>query len=326
VTGLPGIPGDTASATAGAAGGADASAGDRDRIAGAAKEFEAMFLLQMLKQMRQAMLQDEDAEPGLGAATMFDTIDSELARALAAQGTGLAPVLVKGLTRVAGLAPAPSAASGPGAVAPAGFAITPEPRAPRASTAPAGPRAGSSGAVAEGSHAEGTSLSPAAAPDLFEDPLADRGRGKVTSAFGWRRDPFTGRTRYHGGVDLRAAYGEPVASAAAGRVVFAGVQGGYGRTVIVEHAPGLQTRYAHLSQLEVAEGDAVGAGDEIGRVGRSGRATGPHLHFEVMQDGRRVDPASGARRLAAALKLQAPPADYPTGSAGTAAGTSGADE
>jgi murein DD-endopeptidase MepM/ murein hydrolase activator NlpD len=93
-------------------------------------------------------------------------------------------------------------------------------------------------------------------------------------------------------VDLRAAYGEPIGAAEAGTVVFAGEQRGYGQTVVVEHAGGVRTRYAHLSSLMAEAGAAVKAGEPIGRAGRSGRATGTHLHFEVTQNGHPVDPHS----------------------------------
>jgi murein DD-endopeptidase MepM/ murein hydrolase activator NlpD len=104
---------------------------------------------------------------------------------------------------------------------------------------------------------------------------------QVTSGFGWRRDPFTGETRFHRGVDLRATYGEDIAATAAGRVAFAGPQGSYGNTVVVEHANGTRTRYAHLSVALVQEGDTVEPGQVVGRAGSSGRATAPHLHLEV---------------------------------------------
>jgi murein DD-endopeptidase MepM/ murein hydrolase activator NlpD len=112
----------------------------------------------------------------------------------------------------------------------------------------------------------------------------------VTSAFGWRRDPINGATKFHKGVDLRAAYGEEVRAAADGKIEFAGIQGGYGQTVVVEHANGVRTRYAHLSATDVREGDTVAAGQPIGRAGKSGRATGTHLHFEVTAHGRAIDP------------------------------------
>jgi murein DD-endopeptidase MepM/ murein hydrolase activator NlpD/Rod binding domain-containing protein len=112
----------------------------------------------------------------------------------------------------------------------------------------------------------------------------------VTSAYGWRPDPFNGTATFHSGVDLRAEEGDPVASTGAGTVVFSGTDGGYGTSVVVEHANGLTTRYAHLSAALVNPGDLVEDGGIIGRVGQTGRATGPHLHYEVRVDGRAVDP------------------------------------
>jgi len=112
----------------------------------------------------------------------------------------------------------------------------------------------------------------------------------VTSAYGWRHDPFTGRAKFHKGVDLRAPEGSEVRSAGAGKVKFAGDSGGYGTNVVVEHANGVSTRYAHLSELLVRAGDEVGDGQLIGLSGQSGRATAAHLHFEVLEDGVPVDP------------------------------------
>lgn len=113
---------------------------------------------------------------------------------------------------------------------------------------------------------------------------------QVSSSFGWRNDPITGASAFHSGVDLRAAEGDPVTSTAAGRVVFAGEDGGYGNSVVVEHANGMTTRYAHLSETVVGVGDAVEYGQLLGLVGQTGRATGPHLHYEVRVDGKAVDP------------------------------------
>jgi murein DD-endopeptidase MepM/ murein hydrolase activator NlpD len=106
--------------------------------------------------------------------------------------------------------------------------------------------------------------------------------GKVTSEFGWRADPFNGAAKFHRGIDIRAAYGQDVPTAASGRVVSAGTEGGYGQTVVIEHAGGIRTRYAHLSTTLVAPGEVVREGQVVGRAGHSGRATGTHLHFEVM--------------------------------------------
>ena len=119
---------------------------------------------------------------------------------------------------------------------------------------------------------------PASVPS---DGLAVPG-GDVTSGYGWRLDPLHGAPRFHKGIDIRAAYGQEVPAAAPGRVVSSGTEGGYGESVVIEHAGGLRTRYAHLSSTQVAAGAEVREGQIVGRAGRSGRATGTHLHFEVL--------------------------------------------
>jgi murein DD-endopeptidase MepM/ murein hydrolase activator NlpD len=113
----------------------------------------------------------------------------------------------------------------------------------------------------------------------------------VTSAYGWRNDPFTGEAKFHNGIDFRAPEGSEIASAGAGRVTFAGSLAGYGNTVVVQHANGLSTRYAHLSELLVQAGDSVTDKQIIGRAGQTGRATAAHLHFEVLVGGVPVDPS-----------------------------------
>ncbi|WEX07310.1 peptidoglycan DD-metalloendopeptidase family protein [Chelativorans sp. AA-79] len=112
----------------------------------------------------------------------------------------------------------------------------------------------------------------------------------VTSGFGMRRDPLLGRPAYHPGLDLRAAPGSPVRAAAAGTIVEAGWNGGYGRMIEIDHGDGMRTRYAHLSGMLVRKGDKVSDGEVIGRVGSSGRSTGPHLHYEVRKGGVPVNP------------------------------------
>jgi murein DD-endopeptidase MepM/ murein hydrolase activator NlpD len=98
-------------------------------------------------------------------------------------------------------------------------------------------------------------------------------------------------------VDVRAAYGEQIPAVANGTVVSAGPAGGYGLSVVLEHGSGIRTRYAHLSEVSVKAGDVVERGQDIGRVGQSGRATGPHLHFEVLAGGHPVDPVQAAARF-----------------------------
>jgi murein DD-endopeptidase MepM/ murein hydrolase activator NlpD len=115
---------------------------------------------------------------------------------------------------------------------------------------------------------------------------------RTSSDLGWRRDPFTGEWSYHRGIDLAAPFGTRVPSLTSGRVVFSGIQNGFGNTVVVENNKGIRTRYAHLSKLSVNEGEEVSKGQEIGSVGSSGRATGNHLHLEMEKDGRVLDPVA----------------------------------
>jgi murein DD-endopeptidase MepM/ murein hydrolase activator NlpD len=114
--------------------------------------------------------------------------------------------------------------------------------------------------------------------------------GFVTSKFGFRKDPFNGKGSFHRGVDFAGKRGTPVIAVADGLVVLAESRSGYGRTVEIHHGNGLVTRYAHNQKLLVKEGDLVEQGQTIATLGSSGRATGPHLHFEVLEGGEQVDP------------------------------------
>ena len=116
------------------------------------------------------------------------------------------------------------------------------------------------------------------------------GETSVTSPFGYRIDPFLGRPALHPGVDLLQPYGAEIFATAAGRVTHAGPMGGYGDAVEIDHGHGLVTRYGHMSEILVVEGQEVAQGDPIGRLGSTGRSTGPHLHYEVRVDGEPVDP------------------------------------
>jgi murein DD-endopeptidase MepM/ murein hydrolase activator NlpD len=113
--------------------------------------------------------------------------------------------------------------------------------------------------------------------------------GPVSSAFGWR-DLSVAGNRFHGGVDLVAPSGSPVVAARGGTVVFVGWAGAYGYAVYLDHEAGWQTRYAHLSRIDVRVGDRVRQGAPIAAVGSTGASTGPHLHFEIRFDGRALDP------------------------------------
>ncbi len=120
--------------------------------------------------------------------------------------------------------------------------------------------------------------------------------GWVSSSYGPRNDPFTGKLTAHHGVDFASKFGSPVNAVAAGVVTWAGNRHGYGLTVEVNHGGGYMTRYAHNSESIVSVGQLVKKDQSIAKVGTSGRSTGPHLHFEVFKNGRNVDPASYIRR------------------------------
>ncbi len=105
--------------------------------------------------------------------------------------------------------------------------------------------------------------------------------GRVASSFGEREDPFNGEGAFHTGIDIDAPYGTPVRAAADGDVIGASVAGGYGNEVVLDHGHQLSTIYGHLSGIAVVPGEHVTRGQVIGYVGQSGRATGPHLHYEV---------------------------------------------
>lgn len=251
-----------------------------------------MLLLQMLRQMRQSMTDETSEEKGLSADTMLDMVDTEFARQLSQQGGfGLADVMKQAIRRQIELSHSPESATAN---------------------------------VASGWESTGVSTSESAYYAVLPTPgtfpaLADH-TGipdvKVTSNYGWRADPFTGAAKYHQGVDLKAAYGQSVPAAADGTIVEAEEHGAYGLTVLIEHGDGVRTRYAHLASADVAAGDRVLQGQEIGRVGQSGRATGPHLHFEVIRNGQRVDPATVVSLQGAGLgglKLASAAADFPVG-------------
>lgn len=126
--------------------------------------------------------------------------------------------------------------------------------------------------------------------DAKRTPSGMPTRGYISSSFGTRDDPFGRGRAHHMGIDIDANTGDPVVSAADGVVSFAGVKNGYGNVVEIDHGSGYTTLYGHNSKLEVRQGDLVRAGQEVAKVGSTGRSTGSHLHFEVHLNGRQVNP------------------------------------
>ncbi len=121
-------------------------------------------------------------------------------------------------------------------------------------------------------------------------------QGWISSYFGKRTDPFNGRTAFHRGVDFAGPAGAQVVSVASGVVTYSKDRFGYGKTVEINHGNGYVTRYAHNQRVLVAVGDTVQKGQAIALIGSTGRSTGPHLHFEVLKQGRAVDPMSFVRQ------------------------------
>lgn len=222
------------------------SLGSRERtpsLKKLAQEFESVFLAQLLTVMRESVESGGLFEESPGQDIYTSMMDQALARALSEKGgIGLAETLLRDLGISTGTTQSPVAAEA--AIGPAPFEARLLARA---------------GEVLE-------TMSP---------------EFKLSSSYGWRRDPFDADWRFHHGVDLAAPEGTEVLSVASGRVVFSGTQAGYGKTVIVAGEDGVRIRYAHMRELQVKEGDSISKGQALGEVGSTGRSTGPHLHLEV---------------------------------------------
>ncbi|MBN1203668.1 MAG: M23 family metallopeptidase [Myxococcaceae bacterium] len=120
---------------------------------------------------------------------------------------------------------------------------------------------------------------------LASTPSLWPARGWVTSDFGQRLDPYTADRVTHAGLDIAAPHGKEVYAPSDGTVLFAGLEGGYGNVIVIDHGYGIKTRYGHLSKMLVKAGDKVKRGARIAAVGNTGRSTGPHLHYEVRVNG-----------------------------------------
>lgn len=265
------------------------TAAEREKLGELAAQFESMLMLEMIKQMRKSLLDEDAAGEGLGKETYSSTIDGELALHLAkAGGVGLTPMMVDAWERQqVSVAPGSIVSPTEGRA----FAVTPSATAAAVEPSAVSAHRQSSPVLDRGDVDGESSLSLGIA-------------GRISSAYGWRTDPIKGRSKFHGGIDLAARYGTQVPAAAEGTVVTADEQGSYGLTVVIRHPNGFESRYAHLSSLDVKTGDAVAQGQQVGRVGSTGRSTGPHLHFEVTQAGRRVDPEQFVRNLTSDTKGQ----------------------
>ncbi|MBE0569714.1 MAG: M23 family metallopeptidase [Deltaproteobacteria bacterium] len=205
----------------------------------------------------------------------------ELAKVLASKGLGLQDLLLKGLGR-AEYSKIPklnqldteNAGSSEESVGPPAAVSASAPAAARVSPAPAAPS---------------TSV-PHTHEPLEETSFPVRDGGRISSGFGYRKDPFTGADKFHHGMDIAAPEGTPVYPVKGGEVTFSGYQQGYGNVVVIDHGDGFVTKYGHNRANRVAVGDRVDTGKAIAEVGSTGRSTGPHVHFEVQYEGKKINP------------------------------------
>jgi murein DD-endopeptidase MepM/ murein hydrolase activator NlpD len=124
----------------------------------------------------------------------------------------------------------------------------------------------------------------------FFPPVKNYHGYRITSGFGIRNDPKYNYKEFHSGIDIDTKEGEPIIASAPGKVVFAGRKSGYGKIVIIEHGERIHTVYAHLSSIVCGKGDYLKRGEILGNAGKSGNATGIHLHFEIRKAGKAVNP------------------------------------
>jgi murein DD-endopeptidase MepM/ murein hydrolase activator NlpD len=180
------------------------------------------------------------------------------------------------------------------------------------------------GVASSGSKAQSDLRSDSKPESKYEERPAVSSSVSVGSSFGYRRDPFTRRAKFHSGVDLKARWGDAVGASQAGIVQFAGWYHGYGNMIIVDHGGGVTTHYAHLSSFDVEPGVHVERGTIIGRAGSTGRATSPHLHYEVRIDGAAMNPLQPLALDPSSdyFKLSRPTVDAGRGSAPSTAGSS----
>lgn len=234
-----------------------APAQKRAELKKAAQEFEALFVSYLLKVMRETIEESGLTEGGLGKGIYTDLFDQEMSRSIGRHGVlGISDLLLKSF---------------------AADKAEPDPKISPQPTIHPG--------VQQPSKPDALNNSNEEIPD-FRLPV----QAPVSSLFGPRKDPFTREIRFHKGLDLAAPEGTPVHAAMGGEVIFAGYENGYGNLVIIQHADGLQTRYAHLGKASVKRGEEVTGDQVLGVVGNSGHSTGPHLHFEVIRWGEQIDP------------------------------------
>lgn len=230
---------------------------DPAAIKAVAKEMEAMFAYEMVKAMRHTV--DTSSKNNFGGETYTAMFDMELSKVLAERGLGMQEMISRALTREAEKSEVKTEGGTPGV---------------------------------------SKKLSPVDSLNPVNSGLGPLPvNGQVSSGFGPRKHPVSGYSQFHHGMDIAAPFGKEIHPIRDGEVTFSGVQPGYGNVVIVDHGSGLVSKYAHNSLNLVKEGDKVDSKTVIARVGSTGYSTGPHLHLEVRDNGKSVDPAGFIARV-----------------------------
>jgi len=243
----------------------------------AARQMEEQFLRVMLKELKRSI-----PSGGLlqGSVAIYDSVfDEHLAQTMAeAGGIGIGERLAAYLNRPTGDANAPEAnASEPSALR-------------EGHTFEAGARPTHSLTPQRFQDATPPRFDATTLPFPSEATQHPVSEGIITSHFGLRNDPFSGELRSHRGIDIAAPEGAAFHPIAEGTVMEASKRGGYGNLVVVDHGDGWTSSYAHCETLTVHPGDHVGLESQLGTVGQTGRATGPHLHLELRHDGQAINP------------------------------------
>ena len=241
---------------------------NEDQLRSATQEFEALFLSYMLKVMRSTVGSEKEESSSLGKDVYMEMFDNEIALNIArVRSLGIGEMMYRQLT-------AQSSKNKESKRDPQSRKIEPDsPPVPIGSLSRDKPE----------------TLTEEESRNL-DEPFAVPIEGELTSAYGLRRHPLTQATHFHQGLDIAAPAGTLFRAAQSGTVIFSGFLGGYGNTVILEHADGYRTLYAHAAKLLVSQGEKVSAEQEIGIVGNTGRSTGTHLHFELQRGGEKANP------------------------------------
>jgi murein DD-endopeptidase MepM/ murein hydrolase activator NlpD len=233
-------------------------------VKSAAAELASLFVYQMLAAMRRTIPQSGLLDKGFAHDTYLSLFDQEMARHMARrEDLGLTALLQRQLKE---------------ADADRQWSGQPTTALPRSSTALHARRATAIDAYRQ---------KAGPTDGMFVLPV----EGQHTSGFGMRMHPIDHEERRHVGMDIAVPTGTPIQAAATGQVVFSGTQAGYGNVVVIQHAEGYSTLYAHNTENLVSVGTTVSQGQPIATVGSTGRSPGPHLHFELRKDGKGLDPA-----------------------------------